>query len=274
MATVNMTAALDTSVLRQAIPEIVAFGRRTMVEQCVTSAAIIVLNAQKDTPFVAVSTIDSELDVEVTAVTKLGKPSRAKKPKYHKVSVAQGARVPLAVLIVMARTNLGSEYSKKTGNRWPLSLSDLPTGKGSGPARQAIIAQWISRMTLSRHSSTHFLQHGWAAPARALLSNPNFKGWASRGLRQTNKNSANRLDNSAMGSAIIDLAGDACVVMAENAVGEQSNEVLDAKRRQALIEHGSAPLQRAIDAEARAITGKIEDYLERGIRQKWPKLFE
>jgi hypothetical protein len=221
---------LTASVLRQAIPEIVAFGRRTMIEQCVTSAAIIVLNAQAETPFVAVGNIDIELDVLVTGVTKAGRPSKAKNPRFHKVSTLPGARVPLAVLIVMARTNPDSAYSRSTGNRWPLSLAALPTGKGSGPARRAIIAQWVSRMTLSRHSSTHFLQHGWAAPARALLSNPNFKGWASRGMRKGNIAAGNILDPGQLGMAIIAISGDACVVMAENAVGEGSNEVLDASR--------------------------------------------
>src|SRR5579862_7033430 len=40
----------DTSVLEKAIPEIVAFGRRTMREQSVTSAAFIAFRAQQLTP--------------------------------------------------------------------------------------------------------------------------------------------------------------------------------------------------------------------------------
>lgn len=272
MAAVELMAAIDTSVLRRAIPEIVAFGRRTMIEQCVTSAAIIVLDAQAETPYVAVGNIDVELDVVVTGVTKLGKPSKAKKPRYHKVTAVQGARVPLAVLIVMARTNPESEYSRRTGNRWPLSLGALPTGPGSMPARQAMIAQWVSRMTLSRHSSTHFIQHGWAGPARTLLADPNFKGWASRGMKRGNVAAGNHLDPGELGMAVIDIAGDACVVTAENAVGEGSNDVLDESRRQALITHGSGPLQRAIDREAGQIIRKMQEYLDRGLQQKFPNL--
>lgn len=272
MATIVVTGVIDASVLRQAIPAIVAFGRRTMTEQCVTSAAIIVLNAQADTPFVAIANIDSELDVVVTGVTKLGRPSKAKKPRFHQVTAVQGARVPLAVLIVMARTNPDSEYSRSTGNRWPLSLGALPTGPGSAAARQAMIGQWVSRMTLSRHSSTHFIQHGWAGPARTLLSNPNFKGWASRGMRRGNVSAGNNLDPGQLGMAIIDIVGDSCVVTAENAVGEGSNEVLDAQRRMALIEHGQGPLQRAIDLEASQIVRKMQEYLDRGMQQKFPLL--
>lgn len=272
MAMVALITQIDTSVLRAAIPEIVAFGRRSMIEQCVTSAAIIVLNAQADTPYVAVGNIDVELDVMVTGVTKSGKPSKAKKPRYRKVTAVQGARVPLAVLIVMARTNPDSRYSQLTGNRWPLSLGMLPKGPGSATARQAMIAQWVSRMTLSRHSSTHFIQHGWAGPARRLLSDPNFKGWASRGMRRGNVAAGNLLNPGALGSAVIDIAGDSCVVTAENAEGQGSNAVLDESRRHALIEHGSGPLQRAIDQEAAQIIRKIGDYLERGLQQKFPNL--
>lgn len=272
MATVALVAMIDASVLRQAIPAIVAFWRRMMVEQCVTSAAIIVLNAQADTPYVHVGNIDAELDVVVTGVTKLGRPSKAKKPRFHKVTAVQGARVPLAVLIVMARTNPSSAYSRSTGNRWPLSLGALPTGLGSGPARQAMIGQWVSRMTLSRHSSTHFIQHGWAAPARTLLSNPNFKGWASRGMRRGNVAAGNNLDPGQLGLATIDLSVDACMVTAENAVGEGSNDVLDEQRRAALMLHGSGPLQAAIDREGAQIIGKMQEYLDRGMQPKFPQL--
>lgn len=272
MSAVELVADIDTSVLRKAIPEIVAFGRRTIAEQCVTSAAIIVLNTQAETPFVDIPQIDSELQVEVTGVTKTGRPSKAKKPRYKKVSVQKGVKAPLAVLIVMARTNPQSAYSLSTGNRWPLSLASLPKGPGSAPARQQIIAQWVSRMTLSRHSSTHLLQHGWSGPARRLLSDPNFKGWAARGIRSTYVNKTNQLDPGDLGSAVIELSGDQCVVTAENAVGEGSNAVLDEQRRQALIRHGSGPLQRAIDAEAVAIEGKMREYLERGLKQRFPEL--
>ena len=263
---------IDTSVLRQAIPAIVAFGRRTMIEQCVTSAAIIVLNAQADTPYVQVGNIDLELDVMVSGVTANGRPSKAKNPRYHKVTALAGARVPLAVLIVMARTNPSSPYSRSTGNRWPLSLGALPRGPGSAKARQEKIGEWVSHMTLLRHSSTHFIQHGWAGPARALLSNPNFKGWAIRGMRTGKVGAMNTLDSGNLGMAVIDIAGDSCVVMAENAVGEGSNEVLDEKRRGALIEYGAGPLQLAIDRESRQIAGKMQEYLDRGMPAKFPQL--
>lgn len=272
MAHVQLSGVIDTSVLQRAIPELVAFGRRSMQEQCVTSAAIIVINAQAETVYVLVGNIDAELEVEVTGITKTGRPSKAKKPRFQKVTAVQGARVPLAVLIVMARTNPNSAYSRSTGNRWPLSLASLPSGPGSGAARQAMIGQWVSRMTLSRHSSTHFIQHGWAGPIRTLLADPNFRGWASRGLRGGNIAAGNKLDGGALGSAVIDIAGDACLVTAENAIGEASNAILDEQRRNALIEHGTGPLQAEVDREAAGMAGKISEYLERGMKQRFPEL--
>jgi hypothetical protein len=42
--------------------------------------------------------------------------------------------------------------------------------------------------------------------------------------------------------------------------------------REALIRHGEVPLQRAIDREAGAIIGKMQEYLDRGMKQKFPQL--
>ena len=170
MSDIVLTSSVDTSVLEKTIPQIVAFGRRTLREQCVTSAAFICLDAQANTTAVAVGVIDSELQVEVTGYTAKGRRSKAKNPAERRVTTVAGSRVPVAVLIVMARTDPNSGYSRATGNRWPLGIGMLPTGPGTAAARRAIIAGWISRMTLSRHSSAHFLQHGWAPAIRTLLS--------------------------------------------------------------------------------------------------------
>ncbi len=261
-------------MLQAAIPQIVAFGRRTMHEQCVTSAAFICLDAQANTAAVAVGQIDAELEVEVRGYTAKGRLSRAKRPASRRVSALAGARVPLAVLIVMARTNPDSEYSKLTGNRWPLELSMLPSGPGSAAVRAAMIGAWVSRMTLSRHSSTHFLQHGWGPAIRALLQDPAYYAGRSKSKMgaQAKINPANTLDNSDLGQAIIELRGDACVVMAENAVGGEGNSVLAEKHRAALIREGLPPLQAAIDKEADSVFGKVQEYLDRGMKQEFSNL--
>ena len=272
---VEQTSSIDVSGLRAAIPQIVAFGRRTLREQCVTSAAFICLDAQENTAAVDIGKIDAELEVEVTGYTKGGRVSRAKNPYERRVStVSSGGSVPLAVLIVMARTNPNSDYSRSTGNRWPLDLGQLPTGKGSMAARMAMINQWISRMTLSRHSSTHFLQHGWASPIRTLLSDPAYYAGRSR-VRinaQAKINPMNTLGHTELGSAVVAVSRDACLVTSENAVGEGGNAVLDSKHRAALIEHGLPPLQRAIDKETDTILSKAQDYLDEGMRQEFGNL--
>ena len=275
MMAVQQTSKVDVSVLQAAIPQIVAFGRRTLREQCVTSAAFVSLDAQENTPAVDIPTIDAELNVEVTGITKTGRLSSAKRPYGHRVTtVRAGKSVPNAVLIVMARTNPNSAYSQSTGNRWPLDLGQLPKGKGSLAARLAMINQWISRMTMARHSSTHFLQHGWAPAIRTLLSDPAY--YAGRSKFKTNAqakiNPLNTLGSGDLGSALITSAGDAVSVTAENAVGEAGNPVLDAKHRAALVLHGTPPLQAAIDKEAGAILAKAQDYFDRGMKQEFPNL--
>jgi hypothetical protein len=274
MDTVVRTSNVDVSGIRQAMPLIVSFGRRTLREQCVTSAAFICLDAQQNTAAVEVGAIDAELQVEVTGYTKTGRKSRAKNPRVRRVTTQSiGKKTPLAVLLVMARTNPQSAYSLSTGNRWPLDAGQLPRGKGSMTARMAMINQWISRMTLSRHSSTHFLQHGWAAPIRTLLSDPAYyAGRSKMQIRGQSKiNPSNTLGHSDLGMAVVSVSGDACLVMAENAIGEGGNPVLDANHRAALIQQGAPPLQAAIDKEANSILTKIQEYLDRGMKQELPQ---
>jgi hypothetical protein len=272
-----VTFTVDTSVLERAIPEIVAFGRRTKDEQCVTSAGIIIVNAQDYTAAVAVGTIEADLEIEVSpAVLKSGRLSKNKKRQREIVSVQKGVRVPVGVLIIMARTNPGSKYNKLTGSRWALDPSILPSGPGSGEARRQMIANLLSRMAKARFSSTHFLQHGWTGAIRILLGNPNFKGWATKyqgGSRpmvaRRNVNPLNTMDPAQLGTARIMIAGDVCEVVAENAIGDEGNAVLSEKHRDALILYGTPPLQMAVDQESAALIAKMSEYLDRGFKQQW-----
>ncbi len=275
MSAITLYSTVDTSEINRLLPRIVEFGRRTLREQCVTSAAFIAQDAQQNTPAVGIGQIDAELQVDVVGLTAKGRKSRAKYPATRRVTIQKGVRVPLAVLIVMARTNPNSAYSRMTGNRWPLSMGMLPTGKGTAAARQAIIAGWISRMTMARHSTTHFLQHGWAPVIRTLLSDPAYYAGKSK-MRinaQTKINPLNTLTaNSDLGRAIIELTGDQCVVMGENAVGEGGNAVLDEKHRQALILHGTPPLQEAINREAATMDAKLQSYIDRQMAEEFPAI--
>ena len=261
-----LTANIDVSVLERAIPDIVAFGRRTMIEQCVTSAAIICVDAQKRTAAVAIGVIDAELAVDVTPVlVKRGK-RKGLPLKSGKTNVAVPQR-GLAAMIVVARMHPGSDYSLSTGNRWPVAK---PQTKGTAAFWQAIqvIAQ---RMVKARHSSTHFLQHGWAEPIRRLLSDPNYYAGRSKfqSRQQSRVNPLNTLNQDRLGTATVDLAGNECLVLAENAVGEGGNDVLDRKHRIALIREGTIPLQEAVDAESRAIAAQSQKYFDQGLKQNF-----
>lgn len=269
-----MSFVADVSTLEAAIPQIVAFGRRTMLEQCVTSAAFIAIEAQRNTPHATVGQIDADLQVEVRGYTAKGKPSRAKRPARKVVSALPGVRVPMAVLIVMARTNPNSAYSRSTGNRWPLPLAALPTGPGTARARQAIIAGWVQRMTMARHSSTHFLQHGWGPGIRRLLGHPDYYGGRSRiaQLAQGRINPLNTMNHDPLGTAVVELTGDQCRVIVENDVGDEGNAVLAKKHRDALIAEGQQPLENAIAREVTTMQSKIQDYFDRGLQQRFPNL--
>jgi hypothetical protein len=271
---IEFTSSVDVSVLQRAIPQVVAFGRRTLHEQCVTSAAFICIRAQENTIAVTVGRIDADLEVQVRGFTAKGRASRAKRPD-HKISFpVAGVRVPMAVLIIMARMNPGSNYNKLTGGRWALPANMLPTGPGTALERQAMIQALITQMASARHSSTHFIQHGWGPAIRTLLSDPAY--YAGRSKMKINAqakiNPTNLLDNSALGNAVIELTGDQCVVSAENAIGGEGNEVLAEKHRNALIRVGLPPLEQAIAKEADTIYAKVQDYLDKGMKQNFDNL--
>jgi hypothetical protein len=237
------------------IPVVVQFGRRTIQQQSVTSAAFICLDSQANIFATSVGTIASEMQVEVTGLTAKGRPSKAKNPRFRKVSIQSGVRVPLSVLIVMARTNPLSRYNALTGSRWALELGNLPTGKGTAAARQAMIGQWVSEMTLARRSSTHFLQHGWQPAISRLLNDPLYYGGRSNIPSQIKSNA---MDNAGLGYAIVELIGDACVVTCENAIGSSGNVVLAAKHREALIRESGPPLVAAIAKEEAVMLARIQ----------------
>src|ERR1017187_5198347 len=100
MPDVLMTTTVDTSELQRAIPKILAFGRRTMQEQCVTSATFIAFRAQELTPAVDVGQIDADLQITVQGYTAKGRKSKSKTPDHKIALMNAGVDVPLAVLII------------------------------------------------------------------------------------------------------------------------------------------------------------------------------
>jgi hypothetical protein len=203
--------------------------------------------------FVTVGTIDRELEVEmIPRIGKRGKPLKGKKD----VAVQSGVRVPLGVLIVMARGNPFSKYSQETGDRWPLTLPS--GGPGYKERLAAFVQASLQRMTMTRHSSTHFLLTGWTPSIRDGLASPLYRYNASFGSRRDASAVGNAGTDGfkkaggvrALGQMTIDISGDDCVVTTSNDVGgEGTNDVLMKKYREALIEHGAGPLEDAIAQE-------------------------
>lgn len=273
-----ITMTVDISNLAAAIPRILAFGRRTMQDQCVTSVTFIALRAQKLTPAATVGRIDSDLEVDVSPVlsTRGKRKGLPLKSGKKTVAVKAGVRVPIGVLIVMARTNPNSKYSRLTGNRWP--ILGMPSGPGSGPARGQFIAAQLQRMTMARHSSTNFLQTGWTPAIRAGLASEFYRynsAFGSRRDARLTPNSMNKIAPDQLGTLIVAMTGDSVVVTATNDVGEpvgKSNATLAEKHRKALIEYGGPALQQAVDEEAGGIAAEVDRRLEEGWAIKFPEL--
>jgi hypothetical protein len=272
-----MTAIVDVSALQRATPRIVAFGRRTIQEQCVTSITFIALRAQKLTPAADIGRIDAELEVEVTPVLSTRGKRKGLPLKSGKKTVAAkpGVRVPLITLITMARMNPTSDFNRRTGGKWAIPSVILPTGPGTARDRQMIIADINRRSIMARHSSTHYLQTGWTPSIRKGLASPLFRYNAAFGSRRDARavpNQSNQLTIDDFGELIIDLRGDDCVVTATNDVGDKSNAVLGRKHRAALIDFGLEPLNQAVSEEAAGIDREVDRRLELGWKVKFPEL--
>jgi hypothetical protein len=249
----EVTCKIDTAGLERAIPELVAFGRRTLREQCVTSLAIICLDAQELTPAVEISRIDAELDA-------------ADHVSKSKVAGLSGLPWTVGMMIAAQRTNPNSPYSLSTGNRWPLAK---PTGPRGSAENWRYFIEAAERMKSARHSSTHFLQHGWTPGIRILLANEDFVGWKSRGKSAAagKITAGNTLDPMMLGTATVQISGDSVQATATNDVGDGGNAVLAAQHRAALIEYGTQPAQAAMEREEVVCGEKIAEYLERGFKQ-------
>lgn len=251
---------VDTSGLASMIPEVVALTGRTIQEQCVTSIGWICVNAQKETPFVDVAKIDAE-QKEIVKYTN-------KHPKFVKSGLATHGTMrvdPLpwtvGMMRVLSRMHPNSARSLSTGNRWPVAM---PQTHGAVAFWEAVVNIANTQLAASR-SSTHFLQAGWRGPIKEAFNSPAFKH--SKKFRSAsaetalNSNPLNDLDQSRLGDFKEKGSRDDFSVTAENAVGSrvgQGNAVMDEKHREALIAHGSIPLQKAVAAEEVTMMAEID----------------
>ena len=250
-----MTCELDSADLRllqnEIFPALLAGGRRTLQEQCVTSATFIAFNWQKGIPAADISAIDEALDM-VDHVSN-------QNPRFVRQGLATHGSLRVGALawtegmmIAIQRTNPNSPYSKSTGNRWPVAYA----GGLRGYERWSYFKDVAERMKLSRHSSTHYIQAGCTPVIREGLDSPLYRYNASFGSRQQARairNPLNTVSPEALGGMVIDV--EAIVVTGYNAVGEPeggSNDVLAAEHRRATIEYGLPPLEEAVAMEVAA----------------------
>lgn len=260
---------VDTRELeREVIPALLAYGRRTLQEQCVTSATFIACRWSDAMPFVDIAKIDSELET-VDHVSN-------QHPKFNSAGTMRVG--PLAwtvgMMIAVQRTNPNSPYSLSTGNRWPL---EKPGFKRGDYQNWEYFRDAALRMQSARHSSAHFLQSGIKPIIRQGLASPYYKYNPQFGTRRELKaqdNPLNTLDSNQLGSMVIEITGDDCLVAASNDVGEaagKSNDVLAAKHRRALIEYGVPPLEDAIAQEVSDGRDELDRRMELGWKIKYPQ---
>lgn len=276
---VELSASVDASRLRSAIPEIVAFGRRTLVEQCVTSAAFICQRAQQLTPTTPLSRIDADMQAQYsTAVNKNGELSRNKRKQQANMSLPERGA---AEMIVVARMHPNSKFNRMTGGKWLLQKPALNAskfvrayGESGGSMAKQVFWNWVAaaaeRMVRARRSSKDFLKAGWKPSIRKLFSHPDFKGNRRRGASMSGQlNALNSLSND-MGDAAVAVAVDSVLVTASNDVGEMvgnTNPILAEKHRRALIIHALPAAQTACDEEAAKIEAEVEARLAEGMVQ-------
>lgn len=234
---------MDISGLQAAINERVKYLGRTSAEVVNNAAFWVAYNTAKNTPFTSIGKITTELGVTVNPILgKRGRFLKVTKKNSRMEGKAFGSyrtEVPLAALIIQARSNRLSKYSFLTNGRY---FSESPF-KGKSRLDGAIAMEGaISRMIKARRSSIKFLASGWKKAVETLFS---YKGRGSAptaGMFSTGTQFGDR------GSVIVAQEGGATVMaMISNNTGLEGKNAINVNR--ALWVYGLPPLQAAIDRE-------------------------
>lgn len=220
-----------------------------------------VVGAMRRTPYVEIERIDSELE-EVDHVS-------GPKTNFGKANNLGGLTWTKGMMIAMQRTNPNSPYSLSTDNRWPLAYA----GGLKGAARWRFFADAAERMKISRHSSTHFLQRGWKDAGLQAMG----AARAARGVvvdvPATVEVVGEEKGNTELGRASESIGTHTYSLTLENLIGTGLvYPNLSTKRNNALIEHGTGPLQEAISEVAGAMNSRYLPRLQAAIEREWNKI--
>jgi hypothetical protein len=166
-------ATVDVSGLNNGLKLAMAWSQRTPAEAVNRAALVVAIGAKNRLPFVPIQKIDTELNVITTPVIRIGKRLKPLKKQGKRFSGGLGTstahpEVPLAVLIVQARSNPDARYNQLTNQRYALAGSPF-----KGVDRQTgrmLMKAAVSKMIARRHSSIAFLKAGWIPAVRKLLS--------------------------------------------------------------------------------------------------------
>jgi len=148
---------LDTTNLNKALAVFRKFSRSAPSIMVNRTAMFVVIETQKNTPFVELGRISSDMQVSVVPVV----PTRG--VKKGTTQVVMNEKVTMAMKIVLARMHPNSKYSRMTGNRWPIAKPQIG-GTNAGARYWSFwnfVEQAAERMVRARRSSTHFLKASW-----------------------------------------------------------------------------------------------------------------
>lgn len=275
----DLTCRLDTTKLNQVQAILLRHSNTAPARSINKTALYVIRKAQELTPVVSQSAIDSDMNVTTSpGITKAGKISTAKDRQHE--TVAFGNRAPdatnssamnTAMRIVLARMHPTSRFSILTGNRWGIPKDAIPSfGRGRSTHKEfggsatdssslfwAWVKQVAERMVKTRHSSTGFLKHSWAAIIYKLI--PHAGGGALPDIGELG-GGANfgEVKPAVEGRSL-------AICRCDNTLGiGNANDVLSEKYNKAAHRILEPVLQRAIDIEFK---GKME-YAS---KQEWAK---
>lgn len=256
----DVSTKIDLTGLQRGLAESTKWSRKAPAQVVNDAAFSVAVQARNNMPFVTPETVDSELSViEHPIIGKRGKPLKGK--RRFQSTASAGSDVALAVLIIQASANPGSNYNRLTNSRY--ALPNSPFKGVSRAAGAALMVAAEDRLIKFRHSSGSFLKAGWANTVRVLRP---YVKWARMPAGFISN------ANEKLGGATPALAGQTmatCTI--ENDIGMEG--VNRASFDRALQEYGAPGLQDAVDTVGRREMDyslmKANQELERDVNKHW-----